>query len=341
MDVRSLGRSGLQVSALSFGTMTFGGKGMFAGMGSTQVEEARRQIEICLGAGVNLFDTADMYSEGASEEILGEALAGRRKEVILATKVFGQVGSEPADVGLSRRRIIAACEASLRRLKTDWIDLYQVHNYDALVPVEETLRALDDLVRSGKVRYVGSSNHTGWQLAKAIGTSERLGLERYVSQQIQYSLAVRDAEHELLPAGLDHQVGALVWGPLAQGVLTGKLRGGGALEGTRLGAYGDAVRFDSGSVDDIVDVVLEIAAQRGVSASQVALNWLLRRPGVTSVLVGARTLEQLQNNLASVDWGLNDEEMARLTQASAVRTPYPNSHQRVFSPERNPDPFKA
>lgn len=339
MEIRHLGHSGLAVSALSFGTMTFGGGGIWEGIGSTQIADATRQIDLCLEAGVNLFDSADMYSMGQSEAILGAALGTRRKEVLVATKLFGQMGSDPADVGLSRRRIIECCDASLKRLGTDWIDLYQVHNHDALVPVEETLRALDDLVRAGKVRYIGCSNHSGWQLVKALGASERLGLECYVGQQIQYSLAVRDAENELLPAGLDQGVGALIWSPLAQGLLTGKARGGGE-KGSRLDNYGSALRFESGPVDAVVDAVLEIAEARNVSASQVALNWLLRRPGVSTVLIGARTEAQLRDNLAAATWSLDDGDLKRLTDVSAVKLPYPNAHQHIFSPARNPDPFR-
>lgn len=227
MEMRFLGASGLHVSVLGFGTMTLGdGKGRFAGIGNTSGEDARRQIDICLDAGVNLFDSADVYSAGRSEQVLGEALSTRRKDVVIATKAFGRTGHAVHDIGLSRRHLIDACETSLRNLGTDWIDLYQVHSFDGLVPVEETLRALDDLAASGKVRYLGCSNHAAWQLAKALGVSERRGWQRYVGQQIQYSLLVRDAEREMLPCGIDQGVGALVWGPLAEGYLSGKFRGG-------------------------------------------------------------------------------------------------------------------
>src|ERR687898_1075865 len=224
METRFLGNSGLKVSALAFGTMTFGGQGPFRQVGSVQVDEARRHVDLCLDAGVNLFDTADVYSQGASEEVLGQALGRRRDDVILATKAHGRMGDGPNDVGQSRHHLIRACEDSLRRLGTDYIDLYQVHGFDALTPLEETLRALDDLVRSGKVRYIGCSNYSGWHLMKALGVSERLGLERFVSQQIHYTLEAREAEYELVPLAIDQECPILVWSPLAGGLLSGKYR---------------------------------------------------------------------------------------------------------------------
>ncbi len=343
MEKRFLGRSGLQVSALSFGTMTFGdGAGFFASVGDTRGNLARRQIDICLEAGVNLFDTADIYTNGKSEEVLGEALRGRRSEVLIASKAYGRMGKGAHDEGLSRRHLIAACEASLKRLGTDWIDLYQVHNFDALVPVEETLAALDDLVRSGKVRYIGCSNHAGWQLMKALGISERLGLARYVGQQIQYSLLVRDAEQELLPAGVDQGVGALIWSPLAQGYLSGKFAGG-AESGapTRLGSTDRVKSWDTDRGRQVVAVLREIAeAHPGASPSQVALNWLRARPGVATVILGARTEAQLTDNLAADGWSLNAEEIKRLDLASQTPVVYPNSHQRFFGGDRNPQLFE-
>jgi len=236
MEYRLLGRSGLKVSVFSFGAMTFGGSGMFASVGKTKSAEARRQIDLCLEAGVNLFDTADVYSDGRSEELLGEALGARRSQVLIATKFFGRTGPGVNDLGGSRRHIIDACAASLKRLKTDYIDLYQVHNQDMLTPPEETLRAFDDLVRAGKVRYIGSSNHAGWTQMRALATSDRLRISRYVSQQIQYSLLERGAEHELLPLGVNEGVGALIWGPLSAGYLTGKFNRMDDAKGTRLGA---------------------------------------------------------------------------------------------------------
>lgn len=339
MEMCFLGRSGLEVSTFSFGTMTFGGTGMLAGVGSTQVEDGRRQVDVCIDAGVNLFDTADIYSNGLSEEILGAILEGRRRKVLIATKAYGRMGKEAHDVGLSRRHLIEACEASLKRLKTDWIDLYQVHCYDTLTPLEETLRALDDLVRSGKVRYIGSSNYFGWQLTKSLATSRELGAERYISQQIQYSLSVRDAEIEMLSAGLDQGVGALIWSPLASGYLSGKHRTG-AVEGTRIAASGRLKQYDTAQGQAILDALQEIAGARGASMSQVALNWVRQRPGVSSVILGARTEEQLKDNLAASNWSLSDAEMERLTQASKPPTGYPGAQHSFFFPERNPSPFR-
>lgn len=336
MERRFLGRSGLEVSVLSFGLMTFGeGPGTFGAIGSTRGGEAARQVAIAMDAGINLFDTSDNYSEGQSEQILGDVLGARRKDVLIATKVYGRTGPADHDIGLSRRHLLSACEASLRRLKTDWIDLYQVHNFDSLVPLEETLRTLDDLVRCGKVRYVGCSNHFAWQLTKALGVCARLALERYVSQQIQYSLLVRDAEVELLPAGVDQGVGALVYSPLAQGYLSGKY-GGDAASG-RLASRGYLRFLDSERGKAIVEALREIAAaHEGATPSQVALNWLLERPGVTSVILGARTEAQLVENLGAARWRLSPEEMERLDRLSATAKGYPRSARDVFHPERNP-----
>ncbi len=340
METRFLGRSGLEVSVLSFGTMTFGdGDTRFAATGATHAEAARRQVDICLEAGVNLFDTADVYSFGQSEEQLGKALGNRRKDALIATKAFGRMGEAKHDAGLSRRHLIAACEDSLRRLGTDWIDLYQVHSFDALVPVEETLRALDDLVTAGKIRYVGCSNWNGWHLMKGLGISDAKGYERFVGQQIQYSLLVRDAEQELLPCGVSEGVGALIWSPLAQGFLSGKFRKEQGDTETRLGTTGALKAWDTDRGNAVLDVVLEIAAERRVSASQVSLNWLLKRPGVTTVLVGARTDEQLADNLATAQWSLTDEEMETLDRASQTAMQYPNSHHRRYSFDRNPQLF--
>src|SRR5688572_33000422 len=275
MNYRQLGRSGLRVSALTLGTMTFGGSGNFASVGSTDVDGARRQIDMCLDAGVNLIDTADVYSDGASEEILGQALAGRRDRVLLATKARMPMGDGPNDAGLSRHHLVRACEASLRRLGTDHIDLYQVHEWDGQTPLEETLEALDDLQRAGKIRYAGCSNFAGWQLSKAIGVSERRGLVRYSSQQIYYSLQARDAEYELVPAGLDQGVGILVWSPLAGGLLSGKYRRGQqGPEGARhLTDWNEPPVHDEDQLYDIIEVVVEIAEARGVSPAQVSLAW--------------------------------------------------------------------
>jgi aryl-alcohol dehydrogenase-like predicted oxidoreductase len=291
---------------------------------------------MCLEAGVNLFDTADVYSAGMSEEVLAEALGERRKDVLIATKAYGQMGPGQNDSGSSRHHIIEACEASLRRLRTDYIDLYQMHNQDSVTPTQETLRALDDLVRAGKVRYIGSSNFSGWRMMKALATSDHLGLERYVSQQIQYSLLWRDAEDELLPLGVEEGVGALLWSPLASGYLSGKFRRGEQAEATRLGGRRLA-NVDDDRARAIVDVLEEIAAGReGATASQVALNWLVRKAGVASVLIGARTDVQLADNLAAATWSLSDAEMARLDEVSATRPRYPYSHHRSFGSDRNP-----
>jgi aryl-alcohol dehydrogenase-like predicted oxidoreductase len=336
VERRFLGRSGLEVSVLSFGLMTFGdGAGFFSAIGSTQGAAAARQVAIAMDAGINLFDTSDNYSEGQSEQILGDVLGTRRKDVLIATKAYGRTGAGDHDVGLSRRHLLSACDASLRRLKTDWIDLYQVHNFDGLVPLEETLRTLDDLVRCGKVRYAGCSNHFAWQLTKALGVSERLSIERYISQQIQYSLLVRDAEVELLPAGSDQGVGALVYSPLAQGYLAGKY-GGDAASG-RLAGRGHLRFLDTERGRTIINALQRIAAAHdGATPSQVALNWLLQRSGVTSVILGARTEAQLLENLGTVRWRLSPEEMEDLDRLSATAKGYPRSARDVFHPERNP-----
>jgi len=340
METRFLGGSGLEVSVLGFGAMTFSdGAGMFGKVGDTRGSEAQRQIDQCLEAGVNLFDTADVYAGGRSEEILGEALGKKRPYVVVATKAFGRMGRNAHDAGLSRRHLIEACEASLRRLGTDWIDLYQVHSFDALVPLDETLRALDDLVTAGKIRYIGCSNYSGWQLMKAMAVSDRRGIERYVGQQIQYSLMVRDAEDELLPCGVDQGVGALIWSPLAQGFLSGKFRKETDAP-TRLELAG-LVSAYQGAVGDAVLIALDniVEARGDVSHSQVALNWLLRRPGVTSILLGARTQAQLADNLAAAQWSLTDDEVAALDKASQTPMRYPNMHHRLFALDRNPQLF--
>jgi aryl-alcohol dehydrogenase-like predicted oxidoreductase len=339
MEYRQLGRSGLKVSVFSFGAMTFGGAGTYAVIGETQVEEAKRQIDMCVDAGVNLFDTADVYSGGQSEEVLGAALGSRRPDVLIATKAFGATGAGVNELGASRHHIIRACEASLKRLNTDYIDLYQLHNQDLTTPLDETMRALDDLVRAGKVRYVGSSNYSGWMQMKALATSDRLGLERYVSQQIQYSLLVRDAENELLPLGVYEGVGALIWGALASGYLSGKFRGGTAGEQTRLGARGLLQGRDTPQARRILEVIDGIVASHpGASPSQVALNWVARRAGVGSIILGARSSEQLADNLAAATWSLSDAELARLDEASAVPPPYPYSMHRQYGDARNPPP---
>ena len=337
MEYRLLGRSGLKVSVFTFGAMTFGGTGMFANIGDTKGADAQRQIDMCIDAGVNLFDTANVYSEGQSEEVLAEALGTRRPHVLIATKFFGRTGPGANELGGSRHHIVKACEASLTRLKTDYIDLYQIHNQDLSTPPDETLRALDDLVRAGKVRYIGSSNHAGWTQMRALATSDRLGLARYVSQQIQYSLLVRDAENELLQLGVHEGVGALIWGPLASGYLTGKFKHGADESQTRLGKGGRLSGTDTEQARHVVDVIEEIARGRaGATPSQVALNWVARKAGVASIIFGARTTEQLADNLAAAGWSLSDEEIARLDEASAVPLRYPYLMHRQFAADRSP-----
>jgi aryl-alcohol dehydrogenase-like predicted oxidoreductase len=336
VEYRQLGRSGLRISTLTLGTMTFGGTGAFADVGSTDVEGARRQIDICLDRGVNLIDTADVYSDGLAEEILGEALEGRRDRAMLATKVRMPMGDGPNDAGLSRHHIIAACEASLRRLRADHIDLYQVHEWDGQTPLEETLEALDTLVRSGKVRYAGCSNYAGRQLMKALATAERHGYQHFVSQQIHYTLQAREAEYELVPIALEEGVEILVWSPLAGGLLSGKYRRGeGGPEGGRqLTDWDEPPIRDEDGLYDIVEVLLEVGEAHGVSAAQVALAWLLGRPGVASLVIGARTDEQLEDNLAAADLELSGEERERLDQVSAPPLIYPFWHQAKTAADR-------
>ena len=336
MEYRQLGRSGLRISALTMGTMTFGGEGVFGNVGNTGVEEARRQIDLCLEAGVNTIDTADVYSAGRAEEIVGAAIAGRRDDVVLATKVRMPMGPGPNDAGLSRHHVVSACEASLRRLGTDRIDLYQVHEWDGVTPLEETLEALTSLVASGKVRYIGVSNYTGWQLMKALGTSERLGLQRFVSEQIYYSLQAREAEYELIPAAIDQGLGVLVWSPLAGGLLTGKYRRGTeAPAGSRqLTEWSEPPVPDEDKLYDTVDVLVGIAEKRGVSAARVALAYTLGKPGVTSLVIGARTAEQLADNLAAADLTLDDDERERLDRVSAIPLNYPYWHQAATASDR-------
>ncbi len=335
MEYRRLGSSGLFVSAMTLGTMTFGGRGKFGMVGKTDVETATRQVDMCLDAGVNLFDTADMYSDGESEEILGKAIEGRRDRLLLATKARMPVGEGPNETGLSRYHLIHQCEESLRRLGTDHIDLYQTHEWDGLTPLEETLEALDTLVKSGKVRYVGCSNLAGWQLMKALGVSEKLGYQRYVSQQIYYSLEARDAEYELVPLGLDQECSILVWSPLAGGLLSGKYRRDrDAEEGRHVEGWDEPPVRDPDKLYDTIDALVEISEEHGVSAAQVSLAWLLGRPGVASVVVGARTEDQLSDNLAAADLVLSDEERARLDEVSAPALIYPHWHQMRTASDR-------
>jgi aryl-alcohol dehydrogenase-like predicted oxidoreductase len=336
MDYRQLGASGLQVSALTLGTMTFGGQGNFAAVGDTDLAGAKRQIEMCLDAGVNLIDTADIYSTGGAEEIVGQALAGKRDDVLVATKVRMTMGDGPNMEGLSRHHVISGCEASLRRLRTDHIDLYQVHEWDGLTPLEETLGALQYLVDTGKVRYVGVSNYAAWQLMKTLGIAERDHLPRFVCQQIYYSLQERSAEYELIPLATDQGLGTLVWSPLAGGLLSGKhRRGQDGPEGTRqLAGWDEPPVYDEDKLYDTIEVLVEIADGHGVSAAQVALAWLLGRPTISSVVIGARTDEQLADNLKSADLQLTEEERGRLEEVSRPPLLYPYWHQRKTAAER-------
>ena len=334
MDYRQLGKSGLLISTLTMGTMTFGGRGAMGKVGATDLAGARRQIAICAEAGVNLIDTADIYSTGLSEEIVGEAIAGR-DDLLVASKVRFPMGEGKNDRGLSRHHILRGCEASLRRLKRDVIDLYQLHEWDGLTPVQEMLEALDLLQRQGKVRYVGCSNFSGWHIMKALGIAERERLPRFVSQQIHYTLQAREAEQELVPISLDQGLGILVWSPLAGGLLSGKYRRGQPQpEGRMLNDWKEPPIRDEGRLYDIVDAVVAVAEGRGVPAAQVALAWLLGRPGVTSVIVGARTDEQLEANLGAADLVLSAEDRGRLDAASAVPLAYPYWHQAQTASDR-------
>ena len=340
MEYRYLGRSGLQVSTLSLGTMTFGGRGKFALTGTVDLGQARRMVTTSLDAGVNLIDTADVYSEGLSEQIVGEVLAGldgaARDQVLVATKARFTMGPGPNDAGLSRHHLIRACEASLRRLETDHIDLYQVHQWDGRTRVEETLSALDDLVRSGKVRYVGCSNFSAWHVMKSLAVSARDHVVPYMSQQIHYSLQTRDVERELLPMAIDQGLGVLVWSPLAGGLLSGKYRRDvRPTEGARhLSDWDEPPVPDPDQLYDIVDALVEIGAAHGASAAQVALAWLLTRPAVSSVIIGARTQEQLEDNLAAASLALSEDEIDRLERVSRPHLAYPYWHQKAAASER-------
>ncbi|WP_049580483.1 aldo/keto reductase, partial [Streptomyces sp. SBT349] len=319
MEYRRLGASGLMAPALSFGAGTFGGRGpLFGAWGSTDAKEARRLVDICLDAGVTLFDTADVYSDGASEEVLGAAVKGRRDRVLLSTKTALPTGEGPNDAGSSRSRLISACEAALRRLGTDHLDIFQLHAFDAGTPVEEVLTTLDTLVRAGKVRYTGVSNFSGWQLMKSLSAADRLGLPRYVSHQVYYSLLGRDYEWELMPLARDQGVGALVWSPLGWGRLTGRIgRHHPVPAGSRLhetAAHGPPV--DDDHLYTVTDALEEISNETGRPVPQIALNWLLTRPTVTSVITGARTESQLRENLAALTWSLTPDHQARLTKAT-------------------------
>jgi len=342
MEYRKLGGSGLNVPVLSFGTGTFGGGGdLFKAWGSTDVKEATRLVDVCLEAGLNMFDTADVYSQGASEEILGAALKGRRNDVLISTKATFPMGEGVNDRGSSRYHLTRACEASLKRLGTDHIDIYHLHGFDALTPMEETMETLDNLVRSGKVRYIACSNFSGWHLMKSLAVSEQYGWAKHIAHQVYYSLIGRDYEWELMPLGLDQNVGAIVWSPLGWGRLTGKIRRGQPLpEVSRL--HGKASNDAGPKVADehvyaVVDAIDEVAKETGKTVPQIALNWLLQRPTVANIIIGARNEEQLKQNLGAVGWNLTQEQVAKLDTASTVPAAYPYWHQHLF-PFLNPQP---
>jgi aryl-alcohol dehydrogenase-like predicted oxidoreductase len=338
MEFRQLGHSGLKVPVLSFGTGTFGGTNeFFQAWGSSDVAEATRLVDICMEAGVNFFDTADIYSTGASEEILGKAIAGRRSSMLISTKATFKMGEGPNDLGSSRHHLIQACEASLRRLQTDYIDVYHMHGFDQLTPVEETLRTLDTLVQSGKVRYIACSNFSGWHVMKSLAASERYGWARYVGQQAYYSLIGREFEWELMPLAIDQNLGTMVWSPLGWGRLTGKIRRNQPLPKVsrlhKTAEQGPQVADED--LFKVVDVLDEIVKETEKTVPQIALNWLLQRPTVANVIIGARNEEQLRQNLGAVGWNLSAEQVKRLD-AATDRTPiYPYWHQRGFA-ERNP-----
>jgi len=341
MEYRTLGRSGFKVPVLSLGTGTFGGgTEFFKAWGATDATAASRLVDICLDAGLNMFDSADVYSKGLAEEILGQAIKGRRDQVILSTKGSFRMGPGPNDLGSSRSYLTRAVEASLRRLRTDYIDLYQLHGFDAQTPVEEVLQTLDGLVRAGKIRYIGCSNFSGWHLMKSLAVSEQRGLTRYVAHQAYYSLVGREYEWELMPLALDQGVSAVVWSPLGWGRLTGKIRRGQPLPAvSRLQsqlAAGLGPQMEDDHLYTVVDALDTIARDTGRSVPQVALNWLLRRPSVANVIIGARDEAQLRDNLGAIEFALTPEQMSALDKASAVTPAYPYWHQRGY--ERNPPP---
>jgi aryl-alcohol dehydrogenase-like predicted oxidoreductase len=342
MEYRLLGGSGFKVPVLTLGTGTFGGKGeLFSAWGNNGVPEAKRLVDVCLDAGLTMFDSADVYSDGMAEEILGKAIAGRRDKVLISTKATFRLGDGPNDVGSSRFHLIRAVEGSLKRLGTDYIDLFQLHAFDVLTPVEETLSTLDTLVRAGKVRYVGCSNFSGWHLMKSLAVADKYGYPRYIAHQAYYSLVGREYEWELMPLGLDQKVGAVVWSPLGWARLTGKVRRGQPLPSvTRLQSQFNrdiGPQVPDEYLYNVVDVIDEIAKETGKTVAQIALNWLLQRPTVSTLVIGARNEEQLRQNLGAVGWNLTAEQMKRLDAVSAVPLTYPYWHQKGFS-ERNPFP---
>lgn len=333
MEYRQLGNSGLRVPVLSFGTATFGGgNDFFKAWGSTQAEEAARMVNLCLDAGVNLFDTADVYSDGMAEEILGKAITGLRNRLLISTKAVFPVSDAANSYGASRHHLVEACENSLRRLKTDHIDIYHMHGFDANTPVEETLKALDHLTSSGKISYIACSNYSGWHLMKSLSVSERFGWSKYVAHQAYYSLLDRDFEWELMPLGIDQNIGTIVWSPLASGKLSGKYKRNQPLpENARVAQGGSPVPdSDIERLYNIADVLEQVAQEANKTPAQVSLNWLLQRPTVSSIIIGARNEEQLKQNLEAAGWNLTLEQIQKLDQISAVAPPYPYWHQRQF-----------
>jgi len=342
MEYRIFGDCGLQVSALSFGTGTFGGNHpFFSKWGNSGINEARRLIDISLDAGINLFDTADIYSFGQSEEILGKAIDSRRDKVLISTKATFRMSDEPNDVGHSRMHLINSCEASLRRLDTDYLDLYILHGFDAKTAVEETLRTLETLIESGKVRSVACSNYSGWHLMKSLGIAERYGFPRFTAQQVHYSLLRRELEWELMPLALDQNIATMVWGPLSQGRLSGKFRRNQPMpKGSRIAqGAGEGPAIPDERLYRIIDVLDEISTETGKSVSEVSLNWLLQRPSVSTIIIGARTEKQLRENLGGVGWNLSADQISRLDRVSEIDMTYPYWHQRS-SVERNPFPVR-
>jgi aryl-alcohol dehydrogenase-like predicted oxidoreductase len=340
MEYRQLGGSGFKVPALTLGTGTFGGgTAFFKAWGATNAEEATRLVDICLDVGLTMFDSADVYSNGLAEEVLSQAIKGRRERVLISTKATFRFGDGPNDAGSSRWHLIRTIDASLSRLGTDHIDLFQLHGFDALTPVEEVLSTLDDLVRAGKIRYIGCSNFSGWHLMKSLAAAEKCGWPRYVAHQVYYSLLGRDYEWELMPLAVDQKVGAMVWSPLGWGRLTGKIRRGQPLPpDSRLHVTADAgPPVSDEHIFNVVDALDDVAKDTGKTVPQIALNWLLQRPTVSSVIIGARNEEQLRQNLGAIGWNLTPEQVARLEKASAVTLPYPYWHQKGFA-ERNPFP---
>lgn len=338
MEHRQLGNSGLKVPVLSFGTGTFGGNNeFFKSWGGSDVKEATRLVDLCLDAGVNFFDTADIYSSGLAEEILGKAVGKRRDKVLISTKATFRFGEGENSVGSSRHHLLASCDASLKRMNTDYIDIYFMHGFDALTPIEETMSTLDGLVKSGKVRYVGCSNFSGWHLMKSLAVCEKYGWAKHISHQAYYSLISREFEWELMPLALDQKVGTMVWSPLGWGRLTGKLRRGAPLPETsrlhKTAEQGPPVEDEH--LYTVVDALDVVAAETGKSVAQIALNWLLQRPTVDNVVIGARNEEQLKQNLGAVGWNLTAAQVAKLDAASDIQTIYPYWHQRQFSQDRN------